>query len=84
MTFDFSKPINLAEVDRAHGQKPTRAAAGGATALPCPLLVSGLPTEAASTWPRQFEAMGFTAVPGLSGSMDDQRRAPRKWSPAGR
>lgn len=72
LTFDFSKPINLAEVAQAlKAKRPmTTGTAGGATALPCPLLVSGLPAEACQYLAGQFEAMGFMAVPGLSGSME--------------
>ncbi|MGE5296765.1 MAG: hypothetical protein ACM3VT_18245 [Solirubrobacterales bacterium] len=71
MTFDFSKPINLAEVaEQLTTKKLAGTGASGATALPCPLLISGLPNEACQQLAGQFEAMGFMAVPGLSGSMD--------------
>jgi len=72
MTFDFSKPINLAEVaqELASRRLTGMGTPSGATALPCPLLISGLPTEACQHLAGQFEAMGFTAVPGLSGSME--------------
>lgn len=69
-TFDFSEPINLAAVSeqmaarRLFGAGPT----SGATALPCPLLISGLSTEASQHLAGQFEAMGFMAVPGLTGT----------------
>ena len=39
--------------------------------LPCPLLISGLSTEASQQLVPQFEAMGFMAVPGLTGSGDE-------------
>ena len=42
----------------------------GATALPCPLLISGLPSEACQHLAGPLEAMGFMAVPGLSGSLE--------------
>ena len=62
----------------AHGQETGGSlTAGGATALPCPLLVSGLPTEACQHLAGQFEAMGFTAVPGLSGSMETKEGQPQ-------
>jgi hypothetical protein len=72
MTFDFSKPINLMEVanELTARKLSGAAAAGGATALPCPLLISGLPSEACQHLAGQLERMGFTAVPGLSGSTD--------------
>jgi hypothetical protein len=68
--FDFSKPIDLAEINellasrRLFGAGP----ANGATALPCPLLISGLPTETCQQIAPQLEALGFMAVPGLSGT----------------
>ncbi len=69
-TFDFSEPIDLAAISeqiaarRLFGAGPTN----GATALPCPLLISGLSTEASQHLAAQFEAMGFMAVPGLTGT----------------
>lgn len=79
LTFDFSKPIDLIEVDK---QLTARRLMGtssgsGATALPCPLLISGLPTEACQHLAGQFEAMGFTAMPGLSGSVDAGEEQPK-------
>ncbi len=71
MTVDFSKPINLMEVaEKLATKKLGGENASGATSLPCPLLISGLPSEACQHLAGQFEAMGFMAVPGLSGSMD--------------
>jgi len=72
--FDFSKPINLAEINE---QLTARKLIGtgnpsGATALPCPLLVSGLPAEACQQLTGQLEALGFMAAPGLSGSVQAQ------------
>jgi hypothetical protein len=69
-TFDFSQPIDLAAVN---AQLTSRKLLGtgisaGATTLPCPLLVSGLPAEACRQMAGQLEALGFTAVPGLSGN----------------
>ena len=68
--FDFSEPIDLARISEqvnawkllGHGRSE------GATALPCPLLISGLPAAASEHLAPQFETMGFMAVPGLSGS----------------
>jgi hypothetical protein len=74
LTFDFSKPINLSEVNE---QLTARKLLGsgnssGATALPCPLLVSGLPPETCERLAGQLEAMGFMAAPGLSGRVEKQ------------
>lgn len=72
MTFDFSKPIDLKQVaaDLSTRKLMGSGTAGGATALPCPLLISGLPTETCEHLASEFQAMGFAAEPGLSGSMD--------------
>jgi len=68
--FDFSKPIDLAEVSELLASRRLFGAgsASGATALPCPLLISGLTTEACQQIVPQLEALGFMAVPGLSGT----------------
>ncbi len=64
--FDLSKPLDLAEIDKQlAARKLVRAAsAGGATALPCPLVISGLPVETCQLLTGPFESMGFMAVPG--------------------
>ncbi len=70
--FDFSRPIDLAEVDRQITSRRLLgpAATSGATALPCPLLVSGPPAEVCRQLAGQLETLGFMAVPGLSGSVE--------------
>jgi len=69
-TFDFSEPIDLAAISEqmTAGRRLGAAPTSGAAALPCPLLISGLSTQAAQQIAPQFEAMGFMAVPGLTGS----------------
>jgi hypothetical protein len=64
--FDLSKPLDLAEIDKQlTARKLVRASSsGGATALPCPLVISGLPVETCQQLTGPFEAMGFMAVPG--------------------
>lgn len=66
---DLSRPIDLAEIDRQFTAAQTLATRrrSGATTLPCPLLVSGLPSEACEQMVSQFEAMGFVAAPAVSG-----------------
>ena len=83
--FDFSKPINLAEIDRQiAGMQPLSGrSAGGATALPCPMLISGLPTEACQRLAPQLEAMGFVAVPGLSGAAQSGKDPMATFKPGG-
>jgi len=71
LKFDFSKPINFAEIDKQlTGLRPMGGRSqSGATALPCPLQISGLPPEACRRLAPQLEAMGFLAVPGISGAV---------------
>lgn len=79
LTFDFSQPINLYEIDKQlTTRRPMASSSGrGATALPVPLLISGLPAEACQHMAGPLEAMGFTAVPGLSGSVDAGQERPQ-------
>jgi len=83
--FDFSKPINLAEIDKqiATMQPLSSRSAGGATALPCPMLISGLPAEACQRLAPQLEAMGFMAVPGLSGTAQSGKDPMATFKPGG-
>ncbi|MHC4181201.1 MAG: hypothetical protein ACYSWU_27195, partial [Planctomycetota bacterium] len=82
-TFDFSEPIDLAAVSeqimthRFFGSAPT----SGATALPCPLLISGLPRDVSQQLASDFEAMGFMAVPGLAGSAASGEDGPSELKP---
>jgi hypothetical protein len=64
--FDLSKPIDLVEIDRqlAARRLVRASSAGGATALPCPLVISGLPAEMGPRLTGPLEGMGFMAVPG--------------------
>ncbi len=68
--FDFSKPIDLAQISEQVSRRRLIGSAGpsGASAMPCPLLISGLPTQTCQELAGQFDAMGFLAVPGLSGA----------------
>jgi hypothetical protein len=64
LTFDLSKPIDLAEIDKqltAHKLVALPSPSGPA-ALPCPLLISGLPGEACPQLTAPLEALGFMAV----------------------
>jgi hypothetical protein len=69
-TFDFSQPLDLAAINEQVAARKLLGTgkSGGVTALPCPLLVSGLPAGACQQITGQLEALGFTAVPGLSGN----------------
>lgn len=64
LTFDLSKPIDLADIDKqltAHKLVALPSSSGPA-ALPCPLLISGLPGEACPQLTAPLEALGFMAV----------------------
>jgi hypothetical protein len=67
--FDFSKPIDLAQIsEQVTGRRLIGPANPNSTCvLPCPLLISGIPAQACQELASQFDAMGFMAVPGLSG-----------------
>lgn len=84
-TFDFSEPIDLLAISeqvasrRLFGTEP----ANGAALLPCPLLISGLSTQASQHLATQFEAMGFMAVPGLAGSTTGDESGAAELKPGG-
>lgn len=68
-TFNFSKPIDLAEVGRQvrKGGLLNTPRSRTSSMLPCPLVVSGLPDGACGALTAQFEALGFVASPGFTG-----------------
>jgi hypothetical protein len=76
--FDFSKPLDLAQIDAQIAATPLLNApkAGGATALPCPLLISGLSAAACRQVVPDFESMGFMAVASPSGTPETVGDAP--------
>jgi dienelactone hydrolase len=65
-SFDFTTPIDLAEVDRQlrNAAVRTRWDVGGMTHLPCPLVTAGLPAEVAEQLSEAVEPMGFMVVAG--------------------
>jgi len=69
-SFDYSKPIDLAEIDRQiSAARPWRASRfGGVSALPCPLITSGLSAEACEQLNTAVKPFGFMVVPGIGGS----------------
>jgi hypothetical protein len=69
-TFDLSQPIDLVEIDRQITARRlgSTANASGATALPWPLLISGLPAEGCPSLTGRLEALGIMAVPGPGGA----------------
>lgn len=83
--FDFSKPINLTEIDRQiKTMRLSRTGnAGGARALPCPLLVSGVSAETCRQLATELREMGFEAVPGLSGKAESSSDETASLQPGG-
>jgi hypothetical protein len=70
-TFDLSQPISLAAIDeqlRARKLVCATMGPGGAAALPCPKLISGLPAEGSGPLAAQLEPLGFMAVGGPGGA----------------
>jgi hypothetical protein len=76
--FDFSKPIDLTEVGAQVAATPLVRSprAGAATALPCPLVVSGLPPAACEQVAADFEALGFMPVAGPGATAESVGEVP--------
>ncbi len=66
--FDFSRPIDLAEIDRqiTRPRVSTSNKLVGASPLPCPLITSGLPAEACKQLEAFVEPFGLMVIPGIS------------------
>lgn len=66
---DFSKPIDFGQIYQqvTTPRFPTKTTLGGVTALPCPLITSGLPPEVCEQLNVSFGPLGLMAVPGLAG-----------------
>jgi hypothetical protein len=67
--FDFSRPINFAEINRqiTTSRLSAKNTQGGLTFLPCPLITSGLPAEVCEQLNASVEPFGLVAVPGIAG-----------------
>ena len=73
--FNFSRPIDFAEVDRQITATRLSGPSGltGAVTLPCPLIISGLSPKVCEQLRRSVEPFGLTVVSGIgdaSGSED--------------
>ena len=68
-SFDFTAPIDLAEVDRQlrNAMIRTSRGIGGTNYLPCPLVTSGLPAEVGKQLSEVVGPMGFMVVAGGGG-----------------
>ena len=67
--FDFSRPIDLALIDKqiTSPQPSRRQSVIGASAMPCPLVTSGLPDKVAEQLNDILEPLGFVVVSGIGG-----------------
>lgn len=70
--FDYSKPIDLAAIDRqiAAPQFSRNNRLGGISTLPCPLITSGLPVEVCEQLSAAVRPFGFMVVPGIGGDVE--------------
>ena len=69
-TFDFSKPIDFAEINRqiASPRLSRNIGLAGISPLPCPLITSGLPAKVCEQLATAVEPFGLMVVPGISGA----------------
>jgi len=68
-TFDFSKPIDFAEIEKQIKTPYLRRdnSFAGVAPLPCPLITSGLPDKVCEQLADMVEPFGLMVVPGISG-----------------
>jgi hypothetical protein len=68
--FDFSKPIDLAEITEqiTAGRSSAGGSLTGLTTLPCPLIASGLPGPACKQLAASLERFGLMVVPAVGGA----------------
>ena len=78
--FDFTKPIDFADIDRRLSHKKSKdkdqtsnIMSSSFKQLPCPLIVSGLPAEACGQLDALVEPFGLMAVSGISGSVETEK-----------
>ncbi len=69
-TFDFSKPIDFAEINRqiASPRLSRNIGLAGISPLPCLLITSGLPAKVCEQLATAVEPFGLMVVPGISGA----------------
>ena len=70
--FDFSTPVDFAEIDRqiTISRASRKNIQAGMTFLPCPLITSGLPAEVCEQLNASVEPFGLMVVSGISGGAD--------------
>jgi hypothetical protein len=75
--FDYSAPVDFAEVDRRIAAPVRKAGSVDTVALPCPLITSGLPTEVCDQLGGLVEPFGLVTVSGIGGDI------PPQWAASG-
>ena len=73
LVFDYTVPINFAEIDRQFRNSLLKANHGlrGTNHLPCPLITSGLPAEVCEQLSEAVEPFGFVVVAGAASTGAD-------------
>jgi hypothetical protein len=73
LTYNFTGPLELAAIYRAYENSLLRPSGslGGARALPCPLIISGIPAEAYEQYGSKTEPFGLIITAGGSGTGDN-------------
>jgi hypothetical protein len=73
LVFDYTAPIDFAEVDRQFRNSLLKASHGlrGTNHLPCPLTTSGLPAEVCEQLSEAVEPFGFVVVAGAASTGAD-------------
>ena len=73
--FDFSRPIDFAEIDKqiTTGGPARNNSLAGATALPCPLITSGLPAGVCEQLEALVEPFGLMVVAGIGGGVSAEK-----------
>ncbi|GAH54662.1 unnamed protein product, partial [marine sediment metagenome] len=65
--FDFSRPLDFEQIYEKVLNYPVRNySPAGMTALPCPLITSGLPAQAVEQLDQSLRPFGFFAVSGIA------------------
>ncbi len=73
LVFDYTVPIDFAEIDRQFRNSLVKASHGlrGTNHLPCPLITSGLPAEVCEQLSEAVEPFGFVVVAGAASTGAD-------------
>jgi len=81
--FDFSKPIDFAEIDRQiiNTLASRKNDPAGPTTLPCPLIASGLPANVTQQLSSSVEPFGLFAVPGIGATLNTNTQEQTQLTP---